>query len=32
MPDPASEQGEHIFTLWRWAWVARLITGGITWA
>ena len=22
MPDPASEQGEHIFTLWRWAWVA----------
>ena len=32
MPDPASEQGEHIFTLWRWAWVAALITGGITWA
>jgi cytochrome c oxidase subunit 2 len=31
MPDPASEQGEHIFTLWRWAWVAALITGGITW-
>jgi cytochrome c oxidase subunit II len=31
MPDPASEQGEHIFTLWRWAWVAALITGGIVW-
>ncbi len=31
MPDPLSEQGEHIFTLWRWAWVAALITGGITW-
>jgi cytochrome c oxidase subunit II len=31
MPDPASEEGEHIFTLWRWAWVAALITGGITW-
>jgi cytochrome c oxidase subunit 2 len=31
MPDPASQQGEHIFTLWRWAWVAALITGGITW-
>ena len=31
MPDPASEQGEHIFILWRWAWVAALITGGITW-
>jgi len=31
MPDPASEQGEHIFTLWRWAWVAALVTGFITW-
>jgi cytochrome c oxidase subunit II len=31
MPDPASEQGEHIFNLWRWAWVAALATGGITW-
>ncbi len=31
MPDPASAEGEHIFTLWRWAWVAALITGGITW-
>jgi cytochrome c oxidase subunit 2 len=32
MPDPASAEGEHIFMLWRWAWVAALITGGITWA
>jgi cytochrome c oxidase subunit 2 len=31
MPDPVSEEGEHIFMLWRWAWVAALITGGITW-
>jgi cytochrome c oxidase subunit 2 len=31
MPDPVSAQGEHIFILWRWAWVAALITGGITW-
>jgi cytochrome c oxidase subunit 2 len=31
MPDPASEQGEHIFYLWRWAWVAALITGAIVW-
>jgi cytochrome c oxidase subunit 2 len=31
MPDPASEQGEHIFILWRYAWVAALITGGIVW-
>jgi cytochrome c oxidase subunit II len=31
MPDPVTEQGEHIFTLWRWAWVAALLTGGVTW-
>jgi cytochrome c oxidase subunit 2 len=31
MPDSASEQGDHIFLLWRWAWVAALITGGIVW-
>jgi len=31
MPDPASEQGEHIFLLWRWAWVAALITGVVVW-
>lgn len=31
MPDPGTEQGEHIFYLWRWAWVAALITGAIVW-
>ncbi len=31
MPDPGSEQGKHIFNLWRWSWVAALITGGIVW-
>jgi cytochrome c oxidase subunit II len=31
MPDPATEQADHIFVLWRWAWVAALITGVIVW-
>ena len=31
MPDPASEQAEHIFYLWRYSWIAALITGGIVW-
>src|SRR5690242_17265825 len=31
MPDPATEQAEHTFYLWRWAWVAALITGAIVW-
>ena len=31
MPDPATAEGEHIFLLWRWAWVAALATGAITW-
>ncbi len=31
MPDPATEQADHIFSLWRWAWVAALITGAIVW-
>ena len=31
MPDPMTEQGEHIFYLWRWAWVAALLTGAIVW-
>jgi cytochrome c oxidase subunit 2 len=31
MPDPATEQGEHIFLLWRWAWVAALATGFLVW-
>ena len=32
MPDPASEQGEHILNLWQGAWIAALITGGVVWA
>ncbi|WP_307828134.1 cytochrome c oxidase subunit II [Nocardioides sp. SYSU D00038] len=31
MPDPASEQGEHILNLWQGAWIAALITGGLVW-
>jgi cytochrome c oxidase subunit II len=31
MPDPASEQGEHILSLWQGAWIAALITGVIVW-
>jgi cytochrome c oxidase subunit II len=31
MPDPATEQADHIFNLWHWAWVAALITGAIVW-
>jgi cytochrome c oxidase subunit 2 len=28
---PGTEQGQHIFELWQGAWIAALITGGITW-
>jgi len=31
MPDPASEQADHIFYLWRYAWIAALITGIVVW-
>lgn len=31
MPDPASEQGERILSLWQGAWVAALVTGLIVW-
>jgi cytochrome c oxidase subunit II len=31
MPDPATEQAHHTFLLWRWAWVAAMVTGVITW-
>jgi cytochrome c oxidase subunit II len=31
MPDPVTAQGEHIFLLWRWAWVAALATGAVVW-
>lgn len=28
---PATEQGEHIASLWQWSWVAALIVGAIVW-
>ncbi len=31
MPDPATEQADSNFMLWRYAWIAALITGGIVW-
>ena len=31
MPDPATEQAEHIFSLWRYAWIAALVTGAVVW-
>ena len=31
MPDPATAQAPNTFDLWRWAWVAALITGAIVW-
>ena len=27
MPDPATEQSHHIFLLWRYAWIAAMVTG-----
>ena len=31
MPDPATTQADHIYYLWRYAWIAALITGAIVW-
>ena len=31
MPDPATEQADHVFYLWRYAWIAALVTGIIVW-
>jgi cytochrome c oxidase subunit II len=31
MPEPASEQGQHILHLWQGAWIAALITGAVVW-
>jgi cytochrome c oxidase subunit 2 len=31
MPDPATEQADHVFYLWRYAWIAAMITGVIVW-
>ena len=31
MPDPATDQAHHTFLLWRWAWVAAMVTGVVVW-
>jgi cytochrome c oxidase subunit 2 len=31
MPDPATEQGEEILSLWQGAWIAALLTGALVW-
>ena len=31
MPEPATEQAQHIFELWRWSWVAAMATGVVVW-
>ena len=31
MPDRASAQGPYTYELWKWAWVAAMITGVIVW-
>jgi len=28
---PATSQGEHIAELWKWSWVAALVTGAVVW-
>ncbi len=28
---PATDQGVHIYELWKWSWIAALITGAIVW-
>lgn len=31
MPDPVTVEGHHIFMLWRYAWIAALLTGALVW-
>jgi cytochrome c oxidase subunit 2 len=31
MPDPVTNEGEHILSLWQGAWIAALITGAVVW-
>ena len=31
MPEPITEQGPYTFELWKWAWVAAMVTGVIVW-
>lgn len=28
---PATDQGVHIYELWKWSWVAALLTGAVVW-
>ena len=32
MPEPVTETGTATFELWKWAWVAAMVTGVIVWA
>ena len=31
MPDRVTEQGPYTYELWKWAWVAAMVTGVIVW-
>ena len=31
MPDPATEEGQHILSLWQGAWIAAMVTGIFVW-
>lgn len=31
MPDPGTDESQGIFDLWRWGWVAAMVTGVIVW-
>lgn len=31
MPVPATEEGQHIYNLWQWSWLAAFIVGIIVW-
>ena len=31
LPDPITEQGPYTFELWKWAWIAAMVTGVIVW-
>ena len=32
LPDPITEEGTYTFELWKWGWVAALVTGVIVWS
>ena len=31
MPEPATAQAPHTYELWKWAWLAAMMTGVIVW-